>query len=234
MTKYLENINKKLKPYYSLLTMVAFFITLFIGVYKFFISPSDLRVTVQTEEITYPSSIAKYYDNIATYVIKNDTLQNEMSTVYDFLLKTTDFKKIVLKNTSSKTLRGIKFKHTNTDYLTAWSISSDFFTNDEEEKLKKSLDFDVQRNIVFTKGLLEIPPNSQININIWGNFKSEIMSNNLIINYDGGEALLEKTYVVSGLKGYFVHNSFEIFAILLITFILVYYVGIQSLKRNDS
>src|SRR5690554_7175088 len=126
MNETLEKINKKIKPYHSLLTMLGFFFMLFIGAYKFIISPSDLRVTVSNERISYPSSIGDYYDDISTYVIKKDTLLTEATTVYNFLLKTTDFKKVTLKNTSSKTLRGVKFKQINTDDLTAWSISSDF------------------------------------------------------------------------------------------------------------
>ena len=233
MNETLEKINTKIKPYHSLLTMLGFFLMLFIGAYKFIISPSDLRVTVLNENISYPNSIGDYYDKVSTYVIKKDTLQTEATTVYNFLLKTTDFKKITLKNTSSKTLRGVKFKQINTDDLTAWSISSDFFTNDEEKKLRDNLKFDELRHIVYNQNSIDIPPNSQINISIWGNFKPELIDNNLIINYDGGEGHIEKSYNVTGLKGYFVNYSFEFIVILIFIFVAVYYVGVRNISEND-
>ncbi|MCD8418772.1 hypothetical protein J2Q11_13660 [Tenacibaculum finnmarkense genomovar finnmarkense] len=234
MNETLEKINKKLEPYHSLLTMLAFFSMLFIGAYKFIISPSDLRITTQNESISYPNSIGEYYDDLSTYVIKQDTLQAEATTVYSFLLKTTDFKKITLKNTSSKTLRGVKFKQINSDALTAWSVSSDFLTNKEELNLRANLIFDEMRQIIYFKNDVEIPPNSQINISIWGNFKPELINNNLIINYDGGDGHVEKSYTVNGLKGYFVNYSFEFIVILILIFIAVYYVGIKNLRKDDN
>jgi len=234
MKKTIETINKKLKPYHSLLTMLGFFLVLFIGAYNFIISPSDLRITVQNESISYPESMREYYDKLSTYVIIHDTLQTEARTVYNFLLKTTDLKKITLKNTSSKTLRGIKFKQINSDALTASSVSSDFLTNKEELNLRANLIFDQTRQIIHFKNDVEIPPNSQINIRIWGNFKPELIDNNLIVNYDGGDGHVEKSYTVNGLKGYFVNYSFEFIVILILIFIVVYNVGIKNLRKNDN
>lgn len=233
MNETLEKINKKLKPYYSLLTMIGFFLMLFIGAYKFVISPSDLKITIQNDRVSYPNSIGEFYGKISSFIIENDTLQTETTTIYNFLLKTTDYKRITLKNTSSKTLRGVKFKQINTDALTAWSVSSDFLTNNEEQSLKQNLVFDETRNIVYFKSDIEIPPNSQVFINIWGNFKEEIVNNNVIVNHDGGDGHIEKTYSVSGLKGYFVNNSFELIVILILIFIVVYYVGVKNVKSND-
>jgi hypothetical protein len=234
MNKTIEQINKKLKPYYSLLTMIFFFFMLFVGAYKFIISPSDLRIIVEKESILYPSSIGKYYSEIYNFSIRKDTLLTESASVYNFLLKTTDFKKIMLKNTTTKTLRGVKFKQINTDALTAWSISSDFLTNKEELTLRDNLAFDETRNIVYSKNTMDIPPNSQINISIWGNFKPELIENNLVINYDGGEGHIEKSYNVSGLKGYFVNYSFEFIVILIFIFIAVYYAGIKNVRNNAN
>ena len=234
MNKTLEKINNKIKPYYSLLTMLGFFSVLLISAFNFIISPSDLRITVQNERISYPSSIGIYYNDINDFVISQDTLLSEVSTIYGFLIETTDYKRITLKNTSSKTLRGVKFKQVNTDALTAWSISSDFLTNAEEEKLKKNLIFDKIRNIIYFKSDIEIPPNSQVIISIWGNFKVELVNSNIIVNHDGGDGHIEKAYSVSGLKGYFVNYSFEFIVILLFIFISVYYVGIQTLKKDDN
>ena len=232
MNETLENINKKLTPYYSLLTMIGFFLMLFISSYKFIISPSDLRISVQNEKISYPSSIGRYYEVIYDEMLKQDTLLIEAASVYSFLLKTSDFKSITLKNTSSKTLRTVRFKYLNTDALTAWSISSNFLTNFEENNLKKNLIFDEVRNIVYFKNVVDIPPNSQININLWGNFKDELINSNIITNHESGEGHIEQSYNISGLKGYFVNYAFEFLVILMFIFIVVYYVGIKYARAR--
>lgn len=147
-------------------------------------------------------------------------------------MKTTNYKRITLKNTSSKTLRGVKFKLLNTDALTAWGVSSDFFTNAEEADLRKNLLYDETRGIVYFKSDVQIPANSQINISLWGNFKDVIIGSNLIINYDGGDSHIEKSYTISGMKGYFFNNIFEILLFMIIIFIIVYYVGIKFSKSE--
>lgn len=233
MKKTIEKFNEYLKPYYSLLTMLGFFFVLFISAYKFIISPSDLRITVQDESVSYPSSLGEYCNNLNKYLLKQDTLQTEALTLYGFLLKTTDFKKIILKNTTSKTLRGIKFKQLNTDALTAYSVSSDFFTKKEETELRSNLIFDEMRHVIYFKSEVELPPSSQINISLWGNFKPELINNDLIISYDGGDGHIEKSYTITGLKGYFVNYSFEFLVIVILIFIAVYYVGIKNIKQND-
>lgn len=87
MSESLKKINEKLRPYHSLLTMVVFFFGLFIWAYNFIISPSDLRVIVQTDQISYPGSIGDYYDVINDFVDIHDTLQMESRTIHGFLLK---------------------------------------------------------------------------------------------------------------------------------------------------
>ena len=212
--------------------MIIFFSGLFISAYKFIISPSDLRVTIQTEQVSYPNSLGDYYEKLDDYVIKSDTLIGESRIIYNFLLRTTDHKKITLKNTSSKTLRDVKFKQLNTEALTAWSISSDFLTSDEEQSLKKNIDFDEIRQILYFTKPIDIAPNSQINIEVWGNFKNEILNNNLIVNHSNGDGHIEESYTVSGLKGYFVNYSFEFLAILILIFIAVYHIGIKYSKKQ--
>lgn len=232
MNKKFIELNEKLKPYYSLITMIIFFSGLFISAYKFIISPSDLRITIQTEQVSYPNSLGDYYEKLDNYIIKSDTLIDESRIIYNFLLKTTDHKKITLKNTSSKTLRDVKFKQQNTEALTAWGISSDFLTSGEEQNLKKNIEFDEVRQILYFVKPIDIAPNSQINIEIWGNFKDGIINNNLIVNHSNGDGHIEESYTVSGIKGYFVNYSFEFLAILILIFIAVYHIGIKYSKKE--
>lgn len=223
----LNKINKAIKPYYSLLSMLLFFFILFISAYKFIISPSDLRVSVEEEEINYPSSIGDQYDVINHYVVNKDTLVTESLTIYNFLLKTSSYKKIVLKNTSNKTIRGVKFKHLNVDDLTAFSIKSDYFTNEEEQILKKNLVFDKLRSIIYLKSNVDLPSNSQIIVWLWGNFKNDLANESIVVSYDEGDGHFEQVYNIIGIKGYFVNHAFEFLAITVLIFTVVYYLGIK-------
>lgn len=232
MKEFLTHLNKELKPYYSLLSMMVFFAALFISAYKFIISPSDLMIKVDNQQISYPNSIGVCYSKIHKFLVKKDTLQSESNTIYGFLIQTLDLKVIVLRNTSSKTLRGVKFKHLNIDDLTGWSISSDYLTNAEEQLLRKNLIFDQVRNIVYLNNVVEIPANSQIKIMLWGNFKNIPINNDLLVNYDNGEGQIEQIYYIGGLKGYFMNYFFEFAFVILLIFVVVYYIGIKYSKTK--
>lgn len=232
MRKILEKINEKLKPYYALMTMILFFGGLFTSAYKFVISPTDLRITIESERTQYPSSIVNMYNKIYNHLVQRDTLIVEAGTVYSFLIETTESKKIELQNISSKTIRGVKFKQLNADELTAWGITSDFLTTDEEQKLKQNLIFDETKKVIYLNNPIDISPNSQVTIFLWGSFKPDFFSKDIIVNHDNGEGHIEKAYTVSGLKGYFVNYAFEFIIIMLFIFIGVYYVGIKFAREK--
>lgn len=232
MRQQLEKVNDAIKPYYALISMIIFFGGLFITTYKYVISPSDLRISVETERLHYPTSIANSYTNVYNYVISKDTLLSDASTIYSFLVKTTESKRITLNNTSSKTLRGVKFRHLNTDDLTAWGISSDYLTANEEQKLKENLVFDDARKMIHLLNPVDIAPKSQISIVVWGSFKADIFDHDIIASYDNGEGHVDKTYNIGGMKGYFVNYAFEFIALMLLIFITVYYIGIKFVKEE--
>ena len=231
---WINQINKTLEPYYALLITLGFFGTILIGVYNFIISPTDLKVNVKNEEITYPSSIANNYQEVYKYVQKNNellTIQN--ISVYDFLISTTDIKTITISNISDKTLRGIQFKHLNTDAITAYSINSDYFNGEEEKKLYDNLIYDNIRGLTYLKQLIEIPPKKSITIKLWGSFKKSLLDNDLLVSYENGDAYFEKSYSVDGIKGYFVEYAFEFLFLLVILFIIIYHYGLKYAIKNN-
>ena len=63
MRKFIEQINEKLKPYYSLLTMVFFFITSIIALMGWLSSSNDLGVEVSYEKTNLPSTLQKEYND---------------------------------------------------------------------------------------------------------------------------------------------------------------------------
>lgn len=227
MTSTLERIICVMKPYYSLFTMIIFFSALFISAYRFLISPSDLKISLRNESISYPNSISESYSKVHNYVLKADTLALESSMVYSFLLKTTDLKTITISNISNKTVRNIKFRHINVDYLTGWSVSTDFLTSNEETHLRKNINFDEIRKVVNFNHPIEIPPKSMVKLTFWGSFKADFFSGNVFVNHDNGDGYIEKEYLISGLKGYLINYSFEFMIIVLLIFCFVYYTGIR-------
>jgi hypothetical protein len=184
-------------------------------------------VSIRNESISYPASISDNYRKIHNYALKADTLALESSIVYSFLLKTTDLRTITLSNISNKTIKNIKFRHLNVDYLTGWSIITDFLTNKEEALLRKNINYDEIRKIVYFNQPIEIPPKSIVKLTLWGSFKEDFFNGNVLVNFENGDGYIEKEYIVSGLKGYLINYSFEFLIIVLFIFVFVYYTGIK-------
>ena len=215
--------------------MLGFFCATFLLTYNFVISPTDLKAIVTREDVSYPLSLSNSLEKTLNKLseVKNDSISHEYVGIYNYLVKTTTIKTIVLHNETDKTLKGIKFKHLNTDAITAYSISADYLVDEEESKLFNSVKFDKDRSIVYLKDLLAIPPKSKVTIKLWGDFPRTLLADNDInITYDGGDAYFEKTYEVSGTKGYFAHYSFEIIFLMFCIFIIVYYFGIRYAINN--
>jgi hypothetical protein len=228
----LDSLNKRLGPWYSLLSMLIFFGVLFIGASKYIFKSSDLNVVIKTEKASYPQTVNEYYDKIHEFLLKKDSLLMESTAIYNFLNQTTDVKEIVLKNTSSNTLREVKFRHLNADALTAWALGSNYLSSSEEISFRDNLIFDENRGLIYIKNTIDIPPNGEVYIDLYGNFKPSFINNDVIVNYAGGDAQIQESYEVTGLKGYFVEYYFEFIVILIIIFVAVYYNGIKYVKEE--
>lgn len=228
----LKKINKTLEPYYALLTMLIFFGGLLVIVYKYIISPKDLRVSIQHEAVQYPSSILSQYEKLYDYTAKTDSFLYESTNVYNFLVKVTDYKRITLRNSSSHTLRNVTFKQLNVDELMAWGVTSDFHTEKELAEFRKNLQIDNARGIIFFQNAFDLPANSSVEIMLWGNFKPSVLVNDVLVTHDDGDAYIEKPYVISGTKGYIANYYLEILIILIVIFCIVYLVGIGQVKKR--
>ena len=232
MKEKLEKLNKALKPYHALLSMIVFFVTIFVGAYKFIITPSDLKVTILDESISYPASISNSVARLYQATDKKDSLQVPAATIYSFLVNTTTHKKLTLKNGSEKMIKGVKFKYLNVEQLTAWGIAAGYMTTAENAALIRSLQYDDGRKIVILASNLDLPAKSEVVIDLWGSFKDQMFNDDLIATYDEGDAYVATTYTVDGLKGYILNYYFEIMIFVLLIFSVCYMVGIQQLKKK--
>lgn len=232
--EWIKNINKTIEPYYALIGMMVFFIGLGITLYESIISPSDLRVEIQNESVYYPGSIDKSYEKIHNFIRSEDSLLVESFLMKKFLHRTTDIKKIIIKNTGENTLRNVKFRQINVTDLTALSISTDFMSEDEEKSLIDNLVYDENRQVVYFKNTLDIVPNANVKMTLWGNFRLNTLQGDVLVSHSKGDAYLEKTYYISGVKGFFLHYYFEVLLLMIIIFIAIYHLGIKYSKRNDT
>jgi len=232
MAGKLEKLNKKLEPYYALFTMIIFFAGLMIGAYNYLIDPSDLKLTIQDESISYPSSVSNAVEKVYSSAMNSDSSKVAAAAIYSFLVHTTGHKKLILSNNSSKTLRGVKFKYLNVDHLTAYGVSAGFLTTKENNKMIEALQYDEQSKIAYLPENIELPANSEIVIELWGSFKSQILNDDIVVSYDEGEASIQRTYTIDGLKGYLINYYFEFILLTLLIFSVCYMVGIQQIKKR--
>lgn len=232
MNNKVKKLNEKIEPYYALITMIIFFGGLFVTAYKYVISPSDLKVSIKKESVDYPNSIKKGFEDVYEFALRNDSLKNQSIDLYSFLIKTTDLKTINIVNNGETTVKGIKFKQLNADALTAYSITSDFLTSAEEASLRRNLEFDESHKIIYMNEPADIPAKKSIKIRLWGSFKPTLFNDETIISSDDGDAHIEDSYEVSGVKGYLINYYLELVVLMIIIFVLVYYVGIRQASKK--
>jgi hypothetical protein len=99
----------------------------------------------------------------------------------------------------------------------------------------KNINFDKVNGIIDLKDNVDLPPNDELKIFLWGEFLESM--NNLIVNYEDGEAKIEYVKTFSGIKAVFGEFSSVIFITLIATFVLVYYLQLEKYgiyKKNIS
>jgi hypothetical protein len=227
----IKNLNKAIEPYYLLILMLVFFLGGFSFIYKVFLAPPDLLVTIQKENINYPSSINKDYLDIYTYIqesTKDDKLKLSAANTYSYLLKTKHQWEIEIKNNTNKTIRSINLRLPNVKDLTSWGVSSSYLLEEEKNKLMASIDFQKSSGIIYLKDAVNLPPNADLKILLWGEFLDYSWDETLLVNYDGGTAKIEIPTTFTGLKSILAEYFFEIFLFILFTFILVYLLQMKK------
>ena len=240
MREWINNLNKKIQPYYLLITMIVFFMGGAFGVYKFLFAPSDVTVKVVNENINYPSSINEDYVAIYTYLsdsIKDENLERKAVAVYEYLIKTKQQKILHIKNNTNKTIRSINIRENGVRNLISWAVSSEHLLDDEKNKLLKNITFEKSSGIVHLKDAVDLPPNGDLKFYLWGEFNPYSWNESLVVTYDGGTADIEYNKTFSGFQAVIAEFYFPIFLFLLLTFIIVYLLLINKYvdnKENNS
>lgn len=225
MKDKIKKLNKLLEPYYLLIVMIVFFIGGFITLCKILFSPPDLLARIEKENINYPSSINDKYVNIYRYIqdsVSQQTLRDEALAVYDYLIKTRQQRVVEIENNTNKTIKSINIRYTNVRNLTSWAVSSSFLLEEEKDKLLKNILFQKESGIIYLKDALNLPPNGNLKIYLWGEFTSYDWDEPLSVDYDGGVAKIEYNKSFSGLEALIAEYFFEILLFIFLTFVVVY------------
>jgi len=230
-------INKVLQPYYLLITMLIFFIGTFVGVYKFFFKPSDVVVKIDVQRINYPSSINSQFLDVHSYIqdsTSNADIKTKSTHIYKYLIGTKEQKTIEIINNTNKTIRSVNIREPRVRDLIAWAVNSEYLLEEEKDKLLRNIVLEEESGVVYMKDAVNIPPNGNLKIYLWGDFNNISWDESLIVNYDGGTAEIEYTRSFSGFQAIIAEYFFLILLFLIITFIIVYYLLVNKYANNQK
>jgi hypothetical protein len=232
-----EKINQSLKPYYSLLIMIVFFMGTFITGYKIIVKSPDLRVHEIKDNIDYPNSINECYKRVFDSFNKQNSdssLRADAINVYEYLLRTKQQERISLKNETEKTLEKVDIRIINVSGLTSWAVSSDYLADEEKTKLMRSVKYDERSGEIYLSEKFDILPKGAITFYLWGQFDESVWNNNLRVTYDGGMGFLEKSIQVSGFKAYIDEYWYEIIFFMLLVVCVVFIFTIKGKEHENS
>lgn len=227
----IENFNESLKPYYTLIGMIIFFVGIFITSYKILVKSPELSVYVSKENINYPNSINENYSKVYDSFMQlnpDSKLKVDAITVYNYLLKTKQNWIVRLKNETDKTIEKVNLRVINVSDITSWAISSDYLIEKEKKKVLEKVKFQESSAVVYLSDFVSIPPNSSMSLYLWGKFDESLWNDNILVTYDGGVGIIEKSIEVTGFKAYLVDYFFELMFFLLLVFCLVFLYTIRG------
>jgi len=229
-----EKIEKKVKPYHSLIVMLIFLVSGIIAVYQFVVKPPDLSIEIKKNEVNFPSSLSKKLDHLLRYLAdssKNDTAFENAGTLREYLVNTDYYWSITFKNETRLAIKSVNARIVNVSALNAWAVSSTYFSEKEKNAILQKISFEPQSGIIYLDKLDELPSKADLTIYVWGKLPTLSLDENIYVNYEGGSARIGKHLDVTGFKAYIVEYIYELFFILLLIFIAIY---IRVVKKYTS
>lgn len=237
ITEKIKNLNKEVEPYYLLITMLIFFLFGFIAIAKLIFSSPDLLVTVEKENINYPSSINKNYSELFSYITdstSNEELHSNALNVNRYLNLTKHQWVLEIKNNSSVKVKSINVRLSNVSTLTSWGVASSYLLEEERRRLMNNITFQEESGIVYLKDALDLPPNADLKLYLWGEFNNYDWVESIIVDHENGSAEIEYPERFYGYKAVVANFFFEIVLFLVITFSLTYYLMIDKYVTSQK
>jgi len=232
-----KKLNEALSPYYSLLMMIGFFIAIIWSGIKFIVRNPELEVFITREEVNFPSKINKDYLEVYKYISENiqeEELRNQSANIYNYLVQTRDFLKIELNNTTNRKIEDIELRLTNVKNMTATGVAASFLLDEEMGNVLEGLIFKESSGILYMNKLIDLPPQKEFTVYLWGDFLPYFLEENIIVSYKGGMGQIVKKIEVKGFKAYLVDFYIEVFLILIFLFFIIYRYLIIKYTTNET
>lgn len=241
MRKFIEQINEKLKPYYSLLTMVFFFITSIIALMSWLSSSKDLGVEVSYEKTNLPSTLQDAYNDIFNYIQQHtddNTIKNGAASLYKYLIDTQEQKTIKVTNNTNEIIKEINLRDCSVAELTSYGVSTTMRNSKESSVILKNVRHDSKAGILTLREPLSLMPGEIMYLHLWGSFSHGREKDNLFINYQNKIAPINISKKYTGIAALLAEYYIPLFALLLL-FIVVsgYYMtkyAQNAEKENPS
>lgn len=241
MRKFIEQINEKLKPYYSLLTMVFFFITSIIALMGWLSSSNDLGVEVSYEKTNLPSTLQKEYNDVFNYIQQHtddNTIKNSATSLYKYLIDTQEQKTIKITNNTTEIIKEINLRDCNVVELTSFGVSTTMRNSKESSVILKNVRHDSKSRILTLSEPLTLMPGEIMYLYLWGTFSHGREKDNLFITHQNKIAPINLSKEYTGIAALLAEYYMPLFALLLL-FIVVsgYYMtkyAQNAHKENTS
>ncbi len=238
MRKLIEQINDRLKPYYSLLTMVFFFITSIISLFSLLSSPKDLGVEVSYEKINLPSTLQDSYNNVFNYIQQNsddNAIKQNTTVLYKYLIDTQEQKTIKITNNTKEIINEINLRDCGVVELTSYGVSTSMKVSKESDDILKNIRYDSKSRILTVNEPLSLMPGETLYLNLWGSFAHGREEDNLFVNYHNKLASINLSKKYIGMAALLAEYYIPFFALLLM-FIVVsgYYITKYAQNANKE
>lgn len=230
-------LNEIFQPYYLLITMLLFFGGGAWTLYKLLFSPADIVVSVQNESINYPNTVNLDYIEVYNYIQHSSAtkdIKDNAVSVYDYLISAKQQKIYTITNNTNRTIRSINLRETGVKKMTSCAVSSSFLLDDEKNNLLNSIVHEATSGIIYFKDAVNLPPNGDMKIYVWGKFNSYPIDESLTVTYDGGTAKIKYYKSFIGFEVFIAEYYFPILIFIVLTFVVVYFCMVQKYVDNKK
>jgi hypothetical protein len=218
--------------------MLFFFFGTIAFISKIFFSPPNLSVKIVKSDINYPAKINNKYLEIYNYIqdsTDNSYMKEASIELLNYLIKTQQQRIIYITNNTDKTIKSLNLRYLNVVSLTSSSVSSSYLVENEKNRFIENMSFEENSGIIYFKESTDIPQKGDLKIYLWGQFIDDL--NSVSVIYDGGQAKIEYSTTVTGLKAIVAEHISSILFFLFATFIIIYYLQTRMYavdKKNIS
>lgn len=214
----------------SISGLLAVLIILYGGL-TFILRTPDVVLTVDHNNISLPISLGDKMAEVLSAVSNTELPEKatiSMQSVLDFLQETKSLTTIRLSNHSDRSIQNLDLRVRPVRALTGWSVGGENITERESEEIISLVDYGPESDVVSISRIRSIPPQSTLEINIWGDHRMDLLffdQDPVTATYEGGAASIVRTREVTGFDA-FIYSNAELLVLVFLG--LLFLVGIRA------